>query len=516
MEKIGTLVKLISAARRVNAVGYDRNSAPKGRLRCVRKILDDSRRVVLDRSEVDSYLSRAESAIKIFGNVFPESPEIFLLRTPGRVNLIGEHTDYNGLPVLPIAVNRDIMLVAAPRSDANVCIHNVSARFQRRKFAISGQIEQYAQGDWGNYVKAAGQAIHQLLSERTGEPIKGFNAVVDGYIPMASGLASSSALVVASGMAILLANGHVIDRLKVAEALANGEHYVGTRGGGMDQIICLMARENCAAKIDFFPAHVEQVPIPSGYSFVVCHSRIDAPKTTTARSAYNLRAAESHIAAAMIGQTLARRTADRALQIRRIGDLYSEALQLSENEIDSLMERTFLKETYSLGEIAQFLESDEQCMQQSYLGAVDEEDYRPPYRLKLRSRSRHVISEGRRVRQATDALRARRLDEFGRLMYESHESCAHDYEISIPELDVLVSIAKEAGALGARLTGAGFGGCAISLVCDADLDRFIGTLKSRYYHDYPAGAKSRSVRHGDTPDDVFVCKAVQGAGSLFV
>ena len=514
MDKIETLVKLISEARRVNAEEHSRHNIPEGRLRRIDEILDDSLRLVFDCSKIDPYLERAENAIRMFRSVFPESSEVFLLRAPGRVNLIGEHTDYNGLPVLPIAVNRDIMLVAAPRSDANVCIHNMSPRFQRRKFGISEKIEPYAQGDWGNYAKAAAQAVHGLISERTSGPIKGFNAVVDGNIPMASGLSSSSALVVAFGIAMLLANGHDIDRLMVAETLADGEHYVGTRGGGMDQIICLMAQEHCAAKIDFFPAHVEQVPIPSGCSFVVCHSGVDAPKTTTARSAYNLRAAESHIAAAMMGATLSRRSSSPGLQIRRIGDLYSNSLNLSEAEITTLMEDTFTKETYSTADVARSLGVGEEQASRQYLSAVEEKDYRSPDGLKLRRRSRHVISEGRRVRQSADALRDGRLDEFGKLMDESHRSCACDYEISTPELDTLVSVMKDAGALGARLTGAGFGGCALGLVRDGDVGGFVEAVRRNYCSDYTT-TKSLRIRLRDRSDNIFVCKAVRGAGVLF-
>jgi N-acetylgalactosamine kinase len=336
---------------------------------------------------------------------------------------------------------------------------------------------------------------------------RGFNAVVGGAIPIASGLASSSALVVAFAVALLSVNNLELDRHALADALARGEQYVGTRGGGMDQAVCLLAQEKHAIKIDFFPLRIEHIPLPREYSFVVCDSMVSAPKSAGARFAYNLRAAESRIAAAVLSRSL-------AVPIKRLGDLYSPDLALSEAKIDSLMKETFRKHAYSPAEIAHLLDMSMNDFRHSCLGAFSDMEAQLLGNLKLRSRCRHTLTEGRRVRQASLALRNGAMDGFGRLMYESHRSCANDYEVSIPELDALVAIARDAGALGSRLTGAGFGGCTISLVRDTEVDGFIEAVEERYYRDFLRNGMPDISGIPEQWDRVFVCKSAKGAGEL--
>ncbi|GAB4336090.1 MAG: galactokinase [Candidatus Abyssubacteria bacterium] len=423
-----------------------------------------------------------------------------MLRAPGRVNLIGEHTDYNGLPVLPIAIDREILVAASPRSDHTIEVRSVDPRFGPRRFEMSNRIEPYASGDWGNYAKAAAQALRQFIPEK----LRGFDAVVSGNIPIASGLSSSSALVVALALALLEANGKSIDRTVLAELLAEGERYVGTRGGGMDQAVCLMAREGHALKIDFFPLVTRHIPIPAGYSFIVSHSMVEADKSASARAAYNLRAAESHMAAAVLAGALAGRVASECCEIERLGDLQKKA-GLSDEDIDSLVEETFEKDTYSLVEVAEFLGEGVQRVRRAFLGAFSDEEVRSFSGFKLRPRCRHVVSEGRRVERAVEALRAGDMCGFGALMCQSHRSCSVDYEVSCTELDMLTEIAMESGALGSRLTGAGFGGCAISLVPDDRTERFFEKVRKKYYRD-----QGRRERVSDA-DLMFVCRPVSAA-----
>src|SRR5262245_50531180 len=151
-------------------------------------------------------------------------------RAPGRVNLIGEHIDYNDLPVLPMALQRDVALLCRPRADAVVRLANVDERFAPRGFEVSRAIEPFARGDWGNYSKAAAQALARDLGIA-----RGMDAVVSATLPAAAGLSSSAALVVASALAILAANERELDPLALAELCADAERYVGTRSGGMDQ-----------------------------------------------------------------------------------------------------------------------------------------------------------------------------------------------------------------------------------------------------------------------------------------
>jgi len=507
-----SLIKDIENARR-----YRASKAGVRVSQRIRRIITDTGGVCLEEADIDGYLSRAEILLKEFLEGFPACRDVFVLRAPGRINLIGEHTDYNGLPVLPMAINRDIVLVASPRTDAGVQIRNTDASlFPPREFDISDTIKPYPAGDWGNYAKAATRSGGRLLADPSRGLLTGFNAVVDGNIPMASGLASSSALVVAFALATAKINGIEIDRQDLAGALACGEHYVGTRGGGMDQTVCLMAQENHALLIDFFPIRAQRVGLPPHCSFVVCHSTVAAPKSSTARTAYNLRAAESRIASAALGVSLSKTTRAPGIVIDRLGDLCSENVGLSDSEVASLVEKTLRKEAYSIGEAAHLMDVDEEYVRNTFLANFNDREMRETGKLKLRSRCRHVLSEGRRVRRAVEALRAGETNEFGRLMYESHESCATDYEVSVPELDTLVEIAKEAGALGSRLTGAGFGGCTISLVRNDNVMKFMGSVEKRYYGQYLSGTKFEEAGKLHRADRMFVCKAVRGAGELFV
>ena len=512
MQSRTLLVEDIEFARKCNDANRDVSVSAR-----IRKILSDAGATCLQQADVDGYLSRAETLLKRFSQVFPASREVFVLRAPGRINLIGEHTDYNGLPVLPMAVNRDILLAASPRDDALLIVHNMDAlRFPPRQFEITRRIEPYPAGDWGNYAKAAMQSVERLFSERSDCSLSGFNGLIQGNIPIASGLASSSALVVAFALAAVTVNGNDIDRSSLAETLARGEQYVGTRGGGMDQTVCLLAEEDHAFKIEFFPIRTQRIALPAGYSFVVCHSLVSAPKSSTARMAYNLRAAESRIAAAMLANTLARITGAEGIVIERLGDLYSKELGLSDSTIDSLVEKTLRKDPYSIGEVARLLGAHQKQVRRSYLDAFSDVEMRSLGKLKLHSRCRHVLSEGRRVRQAAEALRAGEVHEFGRLMYESHESCAGDYEVSVPELDTLVEMARDAGAVGSRLTGAGFGGCTISLVYNDDIRRFTDLIEKRYYGRHLSAGKLAEAEKLYPAERMFVCRAVSGAGELFL
>ena len=476
----------------------------------------DIRQLIRQFSEAERQgadIARINRALQLFSKEFPGAREVFILRAPGRVNLIGEHTDYNGLPALPIAIDRDIILIGAPRGDPEIHVCNTNESFGSRRFEACGSVEPYSAGDWGNYAKASAQS---LALHFPGHRFRGFDAVVDGNIPIASGLSSSSALVVAFALATLAANELEMDRLQLADLLARGEQYVGTRGGGMDQAVCLLAQVGHALKIDFFPLKAEQTALPPGYSFVICNSLVAAPKSAAMRFAYNLRAAETRIAAALMGRALGEKMGRNGAGIERLGDLISGSLNLSDEEIDALLENTLSEESYSTGEAARMLGAEPDDFHRQYFGAFDEAEIESIPGLKLRRRSLHVITEGRRVEQAADALKSGRVEEFGRLMNQSHQSCANDYEISTPELDALVAIARDAGALGARLTGAGFGGCTINLVEENAAEKFVEVVEKKYYHEYITSERPNLNSLANQPDRIFICKAVDGAGEMLL
>ena len=183
-----------------------------------------------------------------FKKLFNIEPS-FIIKVPGRVNLIGEHTDYNGFPVLPISISCFISAIGAPRTDRSIHIRNIDSRFPYTVFDLSQSIPHSPDGDWANYVKAAVQSLSSVLENTP----SGMNVLFQGTIPQSAGLSSSSALVIASALALLAANRHQMNPLELAELMAVGEHYVGTQGGGMDQAICLLGKKCKAVKIDFFP-----------------------------------------------------------------------------------------------------------------------------------------------------------------------------------------------------------------------------------------------------------------------
>ncbi|MDP6126332.1 MAG: galactokinase family protein, partial [Candidatus Latescibacteria bacterium] len=209
-----------------------------------------------------------------FEKSFKSQPQL-IVNGPGRVNLIGEHTDYNGLPVLPMAIERSITIAVAATDENRVELKNARTSFASRKFALEEIIHPYPDGDWGNFAKAA---VHSLMQHgRLNEELEwdgwsGCQMLVDGDVPLGAGLSSSSALVVALALAFLSANKREMDPLKLADLMAEGERFVGTAGGGMDQAISLCAKEGSALKIDFFPLDAIEISLPESLDVVIADS----------------------------------------------------------------------------------------------------------------------------------------------------------------------------------------------------------------------------------------------------
>jgi len=441
------------------------------------------------------------------------SPELTLARAPGRVNLIGEHTDYNGLPVFPMAVNRDMAAVFSPRSDRKVVIANTEPDFAERSFDIEQSIPPYPTGDWGNYCKAAVQGLldYYRRKRRSVERFCGFEATIDGDIPIAAGMSSSSALVVLCAL-IFLESNHLDlhtapeERLELADLLAGAERYVGTQGGGMDQAISLMGRAGHAVKIDFFPLRTRTAPLPENYAIVVANSTVKATKTAEALDKYNRRPIECRLAAAVLKRIFSEHYG-REVPISLLGDLKEEKLAIAEPKIWKIADTALHEAPYTLVEIAGILDQSAEKTAALYCKKRDGSIFpQPADGFKLQQRYRHVTEEGRRVEHSVRALEAGDIPAFGELMNRSHRSCRDLYEISCPELDRLVEISREAGALGSRLTGAGFGGCTVSLVKKKQVDAFIKRVVRSYYRDY----LGREAGEFDTL--IFPCQAAGGAG----
>ncbi|MBN1420536.1 MAG: galactokinase [Planctomycetes bacterium] len=373
-----------------------------------------------------------------------------IVRAPGRVNLIGEHTDYNGLPVLPFAIDRSIRIGFAPRPDGVVHIRNVSAAFPERSFETRSPIPPSPAGDWVNYVKAGVQGVADLA----GESIRGFDARVEGDIPPDAGLSSSTALVVASALAACEANEIPWEPIAMAERLARAERYVGTEGGGMDQAACLGAREGHVLRIDFAPLRVRPVSAPP-FALVVAQSLVSARKTAEAREAYNRRVAECRLAAAIAGGFGA---GEDAARIALEGD------------------------SHDLASIARKLGMPAEEVVRRYLTRADGTPLADPQRpFLLLRRFLHVVQEARRVERACEALERGDLEALGAILDEGHASLRDLFEVSCPEVDELCRCGREAGALGSRMTGAGFGGSTIHLLRPGEEGAFRARLDETFY-----------------------------------
>jgi N-acetylgalactosamine kinase len=458
------------------------------------------------------HTARYERLLSLYRTKFSGHNPASIVRAPGRVNLIGEHTDYSGYPVLPMAIDRDFVFILSPRTDNTIEIINESPSFEPRAFDVRFPVVPYEQGDWGNYIKAA---VHGILEADWIDQKKamGFHAVVAGTIPESAGLSSSSALVVASALAFLTANKKQVDKKRLAELLARAERYVGSEGGGMDQAVSLLAETGKALKIDFFPLRTQPTSLPENLSFVVCNSLIRAPKSESIRYAYNCRVIECRLATALVAKTVEERSGKSTHPIR-LADLSGEKLGLEQRTIDKIVAQAIGERPLSLKEISQHLGETTEALQNRLCtlrdGSVLTE---PPEGFKIWNRYKHVVTEAHRVELAVGAFAAGDASAVGKLMNESHSSCRDDYEVSTPELEALVSISREQGALGARLTGAGFGGCTVNAVPSSRVTQFIDGVTASYYHGFVKQEKDRPfTKYEDLHDVIFVCRATTGAG----
>ena len=331
-------------------------------------------------------------------------------RAPGRVNLIGDHTDYNEGFVLPAAIDLECVIHATPRADAVVEV-------------------DWLDGDAGSDRYA--DAVRAVLAEH-GRANVGMEARVSSTIPAGSGLSSSAALEVSLALALCDVAGFELAPTELALACQRAEQLAtGVPCGIMDQLSSVAGRAGCALLIDFRSLETEPIPLPDGIAIVVVHSGL--PRALE-DSAYAERRAACEAVAARLG-------------------------------LDALRDAA-------------------------------------PEQVADDPRARHVVSENARVLEAADALRCGDLDRLASLMSASHVSLRDDFEVSTPELDALVDALGRAGAVGARLTGAGFGGCVVGLV---PVGEAVDTA-ARAADDY-------GRRTGLTPTP-YVCRAAAGAGLL--
>jgi len=364
--------------------------------------------------------AEVQSIEHVFRQRFGREPAL-VAEAPGRVNLIGEHTDYNDGFVLPVAINRTIAAAAALAEGNTVRVF--SAEFDARDEWGVAAPRRTGRREWRDYVRGVAWALLDA-----GYELRGVDLAIAGDVPLESGLSSSAALEVAVAGAFCAASGIEMDPGRLALVCQKAENqFVGVQSGMMDQLAAAWSRAGHALLIDCRSLELDYVPLPGDVAIIVVDSKMRRPLGETA---YNQRRQECAAAARALGV--------ESLRNAPVSDIE-----------------------------------------------------RLPEPLKRR--------ENQRVLEAVDALRSSNVARLGELMYQSHASLRDDFEVSTPELDLLVELASRAeGLIGARLTGAGFGGCTVNLVARDAVARFEAGVVEPYR------AKTGLAA------EMFVCHAVDG------
>jgi galactokinase len=452
--------------------------------RTAREIYGDD--TALLAAQAERYAQARQGFVAAFGS----SPTVFL-RTPGRINLIGEHTDYNGGFVLPVALDRDVLFLYCPRADAVVRVINVEDRYPAFSFELSAQIPPAPHGDWSNYFRGAGQEICRRFAAHGA--VRGMDVLISGAspfgVPRGSGLSSSTALTVAVALALVARNEIDVERADLAHLCSEAEWYVGTRGGMMDQFSALLSRRDYALFLDCRPSSdgvytLDHVPVPAGIQIVLLNSGV---RHENVRGEFNQRVAECKIGVQLL-QT-------RYPSVDLLRDVTPEALGMGETEFWAMIE-DLLPARATVDELMQRGLDEDWLRDLMADHRLDPEDS-----FAVLPRCRHVITENARVLDGVAALRAGQVERFGALMDAAHVSMSADYGASCPEVDTLAEIARrQAGVLGARITGAGWGGGVVALVRHGLTGTWIEDVRAAYHA--ATGLECT----------VYVCRPGDGAG----
>ncbi|XP_019870962.2 N-acetylgalactosamine kinase [Aethina tumida] len=414
---------------------------------------------------------RSRQLADVFTTRFKCNPQFFV-RVPGRVNLIGEHIDYCGYGVCPMALEQDILLAVSCEEGDDIHLHNVEDTYPDHVGSIRNVEIKIGEGapQWHQYFFCGVRGILDILPEGTN--LRSMKIAVSGRVPQRAGLSSSSALVSAAALATAYAHELELAKDKIASVCAECERYIGTQGGGMDQAIAFLATEGCAKFIEFSPLRSTDVALPAGAVFVISHSKTNLNKAAT--SHFNCRVVECRLAA----QIIAKKQGLEWTSVKRLGELQTR-LNVDLPSMISLVERTLHEEPYSKAEVVAELDTTSARLDEVSLTA----NTRNIESFKLRQRALHVFKEALRVEmfhQTCKNAEEGALQILGRLMTESHESLRDLYECSHPQLDRLVELSLDL-SLGSRLTGAGWGGCVVSLVRPENVDAFKNSLKEKFY-----------------------------------
>jgi len=358
---------------------------------------------------------------KIFKDKFTDTDLVKgAFSAPGRVNLIGEHTDYNDGFVLPMAIEKEIVMLGQLRNDRLVQVFDFVYKAEN-KFSLDN-LSPSIKETWANYLMGVMDEM-----QKAGYSLQGANLIFGSNIPRKAGLSSSAALEVVTTLTMAKLNSLDIKPLEIAHLSRRAENnFVGVACGIMDQYISCLGQKNYALFIDCRTNKYELIPFKDhNYQIVICNSKI---QRSLINSEYNKRREECKRAAKFFTYRL-------GSKIRALRDVTIEEFKQYQVQLPEIIAR----------------------------------------------RARHVIFENYRVQAGVQALRGGNYSVFGQLMIESHQSLKDNYEVSCVELDLLVDLAlKQKGVLGARMTGAGFGGCTINLIEQNYIDAFKKSIKNKY------------------------------------
>ena len=372
----------------------------------------------------------SEQVTQTFKTQFGGTPT-YLVRAPGRVNLIGEHTDYNDGFVLPMAIDRAAWIALGPRDDGKVRVYALDYE-ETAEFSLTAL--QKGKG-WAEYIKGVANEL-----KVAGFWVKGWDGVLGGDVPNGAGLSSSAAVEMAAARAFAEVSGFERKPVRMAQVGQKAENrWVGVNCGIMDQMVSATAQAGNALFLDCRSLAYEQVPIPVGVAVVVMDT---STRRGLVDSAYNERRAQCEEAARFFG-------------VKALRDV---SLERFEEERGKIKDETVMR------------------------------------------RARHIITENQRVLNAVAAMRANDVHTLGKLFDQSHASLRDDFEVTNEALNQIVAAAQSHPAcFGARMTGAGFGGCAVALVDKGKVDEFVSAVR--------AGYRQKS----ELEAMMYVCQASEGA-----
>lgn len=452
--------------------------------------------------------TRWDSLLSLFRKTYGQTPD-FVARSPGRVNIIGEHIDYSLYDVLPMAVTADVLVAMKVTALPIVKLANANQeKFPSQEFEIPvrGDIEiDASQHEWTNYFKAGLRgALRFLRKEYEGDwTPAGMEIVMDGNVPAGGGMSSSAALVCASALSVMAANSHDVSKRDLLDLAVVSERAVGVFSGGMDQAASIFSKRDYLLDCAFFPCFgAEHVPVPRSdpeVTFLVSQSFVAADKHVTAPKHYNLRVVECTLAALVLAKlhdvVLKPDASPLGFSLRNLQEEVMRKQgrmdQAPEEQLDAMtamVESDLDKENgYTREDLAGILGISGNSLEEEHMSKFPVQ----ADKFQLRRRALHVFGEAKRVfdfkkilseaQRSKEGLHDRDVRSLGNLMNETQKSCSEVYDCSCPELDEICAIARRAGTYGSRLTGAGWGGCTVHLLPQSKVEQVCKALKEAYY-----------------------------------